>query len=571
MNKRIARAAALLAVVVFAGFAPLRAAAQLLPPLPLPPPPPLPLPTGSLIVTVTSPASGATVSGTIPVNASVSIIGSLTVSQVQFYRDGNLMGGNSSAPYSVSWNTTSTNNGSHTLTAVATDILGVRWNSDPVSVTVSNAPPAPRIASFSPASGPVGTTVTISGTNFSGATAVTFNTVSAGFVVDSATSMRAQVPSGATSGPIRVTTPGGTATSASGFVVTASAPTITSFSPASGPVGTTVTISGTNFSGATAVRFNGVSASFTAGSATSITATVPSGATTGPISVTTSGGTATSSSAFTVEAPPPSGTQRFEETDPAVVGSPAGAWVRRGPEVAAFSGGTAASSDVSGATATFSFTGTAVSWFGLKCSICGIATVSIDGGAATSVDTAGPAAPGSPGLTSEAVFKSPPLGAGSHTMVITVTGTTTSGGAQIVVDAFDVTGGTASAATRIEDTDPAVSYTGTWAHNTDARATGGTYAETNVAGAVATLSFTGTEVRWLGFTYDGAGIARVSVDGTFAGEVDTYSVSPVIDPVVFTATGLTRGPHTLTIEVTGRRNAAASDSWVIIDAFDVTP
>jgi len=156
-------------------------------------------------------------------------------------------------------------------------------------------------------------------------------------------------------------------------------------------------------------------------------------------------------------------------------------------------------------------------------------------------------------------------------MVITVTGTTTSGGAQIVVDAFDVTGGTASAATRIEDTDPAVSYTGTWAHNTDARATGGTYAETNVAGAVATLSFTGTEVRWLGFTYDGAGIARVSVDGTFAGEVDTYSVSPVIDPVVFTATGLTRGPHTLTIEVTGRRNAAASDSWVIIDAFDVTP
>jgi len=444
---------------------------------------------------------------------------------------------------------------------------GTATSSTSFTVTV----PAPTITSFTPTSGPVGTTVTISGTNFSRATAVTFNAVSAGFVVDSATSMRAQVPSGATSGPIRVTTPGGTATSASGFVVTASAPTITSFSPASGPVGTTVTISGTNFSGATAVRFNGVSASFTAGSATSITATVPSGATSGPISVATSGGTATSSSAFTVEAPPPSGTQRFEETDPAVVGSPAGAWVRRGPEVAAFSGGTAASSDVSGATATFSFTGTAVSWFGLKCSICGIATVSIDGGAATSVDTAGPAAPGSPGLTSEAVFKSPPLGAGSHTMVITVTGTTTSGGAQIVVDAFDVTGGTASAATRIEDTDPAVSYTGTWAHNTDARATGGTYAETNVAGAVATLSFTGTEVRWLGFTYDGAGIARVSVDGTFAGEVDTYSVSPVIDPVVFTATGLTRGPHTLTIEVTGRRNAAASDSWVIIDAFDVTP
>src|SRR5213078_1424746 len=96
---------------------------------------------GSLIVTITFPADGSPVSGTVPVNASVSIIGSLTVSQVQFYRDGNLIGSDSAAPYSVSWNTTSTNNGSHTLTAVATDVLGVRWNSNPVTVTVSNGPP----------------------------------------------------------------------------------------------------------------------------------------------------------------------------------------------------------------------------------------------------------------------------------------------------------------------------------------------------------------------------------------------------------------------------------------------
>src|SRR5438046_1238841 len=96
---------------------------------------------GSLIVTITSPADGSPVSGTVPVNASVTIVGSLTVSQVQFYRDGNLIGSDSAAPYSVSWNTTSTNNGSHTLTAVATDVLGVRWNSNPVTVTVSNGPP----------------------------------------------------------------------------------------------------------------------------------------------------------------------------------------------------------------------------------------------------------------------------------------------------------------------------------------------------------------------------------------------------------------------------------------------
>jgi hypothetical protein len=79
-------------------------------------------------------------------------------------------------------------------------------------------------------------------------------------------------------------------------------PTITSFTPASGPVGTSVTISGTNFTGASAVAFNGSAASFTVTSATAIQATVPAGATTGPLSVTTPGGTATSATSFTVTA-----------------------------------------------------------------------------------------------------------------------------------------------------------------------------------------------------------------------------------------------------------------------------
>ncbi len=80
------------------------------------------------------------------------------------------------------------------------------------------------------------------------------------------------------------------------------APTVTSFTPASGAVGTSVTITGTNFTGATAVRFNGTSATFTVTSATSITTSVPTGATTGVISVTTAGGTANSASNFTVTA-----------------------------------------------------------------------------------------------------------------------------------------------------------------------------------------------------------------------------------------------------------------------------
>src|SRR5438034_701884 len=95
---------------------------------------------GSLVVNVTSPASGSTVSGTVPVTASVTIVGALTVAGVQFKLDGNNLGAeDTSAPYSVPWNTTTASNGSHTLTAVAREgLLGTLWTSDPVRVTVSN-------------------------------------------------------------------------------------------------------------------------------------------------------------------------------------------------------------------------------------------------------------------------------------------------------------------------------------------------------------------------------------------------------------------------------------------------
>jgi hypothetical protein len=167
-------------------------------------------------------------------------------------------------------------------------------------VTIGETPAgAPTIGSFSPASGPVGASVVITGTNYSGATAVRFNGVSASFTVNSATQITANVPAGATTGPIAVTAPGGTATSSSSFTVVG-LPTITSFSPTKGPVGRSVKIMGTNFTGTTSVRFNGVSASFTVKSSTQINTVVPAGATTGKISVVTPAGTATSVNDFTV-------------------------------------------------------------------------------------------------------------------------------------------------------------------------------------------------------------------------------------------------------------------------------
>ena len=92
---------------------------------------PLPQP-GSLVVRITSPSPGSTVSGTITVSASVTAVG-LLVGGVQFKLDGAKLGAeDTTAPYSVSWSTTATSNGSHTLTAVARDPLGVVQDSNGV-------------------------------------------------------------------------------------------------------------------------------------------------------------------------------------------------------------------------------------------------------------------------------------------------------------------------------------------------------------------------------------------------------------------------------------------------------
>jgi serine protease len=80
--------------------------------------------------------------------------------------------------------------------------------------------PAPTISGFSPASGGVGSSVTITGSNFSGATSVKFNGQSASFSVITASQINATVPSCSSSGTVSVTTAGGTATSSTSFSVT---------------------------------------------------------------------------------------------------------------------------------------------------------------------------------------------------------------------------------------------------------------------------------------------------------------------------------------------------------------
>ena len=135
--------------------------------------------------------------------------------------------------------------------------------------------PAPVITSFSPQMGELGDKITITGTNFAGATSVIFGGISAtSFTILSPTSIEATVGQGA-SGAVTVSSAGGQ-TSLNGFVDLG--PSITSFSPTQAGKGAIVTITGTNFTGVTAVAFGGVPAtSFTINSSTQITAVVGAG------------------------------------------------------------------------------------------------------------------------------------------------------------------------------------------------------------------------------------------------------------------------------------------------------
>jgi hypothetical protein len=86
----------------------------------------------------------------------------------------------------------------------------------------SASPTAPVVAGVAPGSGIVGAKVTLTGTGFTGATGVTFNNVAATtFTVVSDTKITVKVPAGASTGPVAVTTGGGTGTSAKDFTVLA--------------------------------------------------------------------------------------------------------------------------------------------------------------------------------------------------------------------------------------------------------------------------------------------------------------------------------------------------------------
>jgi len=281
--------------------------------------------------------------------------------------------------------------------------------------------------------------------------------------------------------------------------------------------------------------------------------------------------------AFDVPAPVVS---HLQETDPDV--SFTGVWAQADSNIAWSGGGVftapdppvggARVSETNGAKATLTFRGTAISWSGARRPNTGIARVYLDGVVAntTEVDTYSPTH-----RIQDIVFTATGLADASHTLTIEATGRKNdlSTGAQIVVDAFDVT----TPGRRFQEEDVAVAYTGAWVYGNRNRTwSEGTISESHTPGASVTFTFTGTSVSWIGCRKLSTGTARVILDDRPPVEIDTYLApappgtlavgTEAYQTTIFRADGLAANrTHTLKIVNTG------SGSYTVIDAFDVRP
>jgi subtilisin family serine protease len=369
----------------------------------------------------------------------------------------------------------------------------------------------------------------------------------------------------------------------------------------------------------------GQSTTTTASSSTTTSSSTTSSSTTSSSTSTTSTSSSTTSTTL------PSGTTRYEETNPLLVY--AGTWLNLSG--ASYSGGSMKYVSQSGASVTAYFAGTSLTWLAKTGPSYGKARVSLDGGIAVLVDLYSASS-----LNQQQVWSTGPLPNGPHSVKIQWSSLKNPAATftYLGVDAFDVTGTLASGsgsttttlspvtttttsstttttlpvstttttassstttsssttsssttsssttstsssttsttlpsdATRYEETNPLLVYAGTWLNLSGASYSGGSMKYVSQSGASVTAYFAGTSLTWLSKTGPSYGKARVSLDGGTAVLVDLYSPSTLYQQQVWSTGPLPNGPHSVKIQWSSLKNPAATFTYLGVDAFDVT-
>ena len=259
---------------------------------------------------------------------------------------------------------------------------------------------------------------------------------------------------------------------------------------------------------------------------------------------------------------------RIEEDDPSITYS--GNWYTNASP--GNSGGRAALTNATGARAVVTFTGTAITWIGVADRWNGLATVTLDG-QPRKIDGWGETT-----RYQAVLFTVSGLSIGPHKLSIEINHERgpNGEGSWVWLDAFDVQDGAgvagglpAATVGRIENDNPAVTYTGIWYSNTNTLHSGGTAVLAMGPGAAVSLNFNGTAIAWIAYRDEWSGLARVILDGELKATIDTYLLPGQARQAAYRVEDLPPGNHSLTIEVTGTHNQRSGGAWVWLDAFDV--
>ncbi len=273
-------------------------------------------------------------------------------------------------------------------------------------------------------------------------------------------------------------------------------------------------------------------------------------------------------------AAPAPATTRYEQTDPRI--AYAGTWAAFSTGGA--SGGSYARANVNGASVTISFTGTYMAWIATRGTTLSKAKISLDGGAATTIDLAASVV-----AYQQKVWDTGALVDGAHTVTITRDAGNVSG-KYFSLDAIDVAGMLTAAAaaptkpttpvvaipatTRYEQKDPRFTFSGGWIASSSNLASGTSFRFANST-AYATASFNGTYLAWIGKKSPVYGQAKVSVDSGAPVTVDLYNDSAIWQQKLWSTGVLPSGDHTVKIEWTGIKNANGLGANINIDAFEI--
>lgn len=264
--------------------------------------------------------------------------------------------------------------------------------------------------------------------------------------------------------------------------------------------------------------------------------------------------------AFVVSnAPPAFGAGTYEDTSGALIAN--GTWI--GWSDASHSGGTVKYSNTPGNWIALNTTGSSVTLVYVSQYNTGIATVVIDSSAVDQLDTYS----ATQSFQRQKTYAMP---AGTHTIMVSVSGNknASSSGTYVVFDAFIVsTAPPPVGPGAYEDTSGALTFAGAWTSWVDAGHSAGSVKYANTTGASVSLTFAGDAITLTYVAQYNTGIATVVIDGTPVDQLDTYSASQVLQKQQTYTT--TNGTHTVSVAVSGNKNAASSATYVVFDNFVV--